>query len=168
MNDRIQAAEADLDVAFHSFNKAQALLEEVGRDNELAFNDYLRAHGELNRLRAKVDTLRELQRAQGMAPTPAHEAGNPVRPLTREGALELARTYITRDRNADYGEPEDNFAHIAAYWSNYFGQEFTPVDVAAMFALMKIARLRTSEAKADNWVDAIGYLACGAECARAA
>ena len=36
-------------------------------------------------------------------------------------------------------------------------------DVAAMMALLKIARIATGTAKADNWVDLAGYAACGGE-----
>lgn len=38
-----------------------------------------------------------------------------------------------------------------------------PEDVAAMMALLKIARIASGHAKADNWVDLAGYAACGGE-----
>lgn len=38
-----------------------------------------------------------------------------------------------------------------------------PEDVAAMLALLKIARIASGHAKADNWVDLAGYAACGGE-----
>jgi predicted membrane channel-forming protein YqfA (hemolysin III family) len=34
---------------------------------------------------------------------------------------------------------------------------------AAMLALLKIARIASGHAKADNWVDLAGYAACGGE-----
>jgi hypothetical protein len=37
-------------------------------------------------------------------------------------------------------------------------------DVAAMLALLKIARLQQSPNHRDSWVDLAGYAACGAEC----
>ena len=38
-----------------------------------------------------------------------------------------------------------------------------PKDVAAMMALLKIARIASGTAKPDNWVDLAGYAACGGE-----
>ena len=38
-----------------------------------------------------------------------------------------------------------------------------PVDVAAMLALLKIARIASGHAKEDNWIDLAGYAACGGE-----
>lgn len=87
--------------------------------------------------------------------------------MKRSEVLDTAKEYTNIDRNADYGEPEDNFAHIAEYWTSYKGVEFTAMDVGVMMALMKIARLRTSPKKADNYVDGAAYLACAAECAGA-
>ncbi len=52
-------------------------------------------------------------------------------------------------------------------WSAYLRkkdhQELTPRDVAAMMALLKIARIASGQAKDDNWFDLCGYAACGAE-----
>lgn len=70
-----------------------------------------------------------------------------------------------------YGPPEDNFNRIADLWFAYIGgkyQEsppFNAVDVAAMMALMKIARLEETPDHMDSWTDLAGYAACGAECA---
>lgn len=38
-----------------------------------------------------------------------------------------------------------------------------PEDVAALLALLKIARIATGHGKSDNWVDLAGYAACGGE-----
>ena len=38
-----------------------------------------------------------------------------------------------------------------------------PKDVAAMLAMLKIARIASGNAKEDNWVDLAGYAACGGE-----
>lgn len=38
-----------------------------------------------------------------------------------------------------------------------------PEDVAAMMALLKIARIADGNSKDDNWIDGCGYLACGGE-----
>lgn len=86
----------------------------------------------------------------------------------RQEVLEGAITCVTRDRNASYGDPEDNFQHIADLWNAQFklrrGEfEFSALDVAVMFALMKVARLRTSPDKMDNYIDLAGYAACAAD-----
>ena len=81
----------------------------------------------------------------------------------REEMLEVASQIISTDRNVDYGEPAKNFEQIAVMWTAYFGAVFQPHDVAAMMALLKVARISTSPEKADHWIDLAGYAACGAE-----
>ena len=91
--------------------------------------------------------------------------------MNRKECLETALEIVMKDRQNDYGTPESNFATIAAYWSNYlqsrgFGDVVVAShDVAAMMALLKIARIASSPAKEDNWVDLAGYAANGAEIA---
>ena len=59
--------------------------------------------------------------------------------------------------------------NIANLWSAYLAGTgkltdiITPKDVAAMLALLKIARISSGHAKADNWIDLAGYAACGGE-----
>ena len=53
-------------------------------------------------------------------------------------------------------------------WTHYLGPDrlqvgISPVDVAAMLALLKIARIASGHGKSDNWVDLAGYAACGGE-----
>lgn len=83
--------------------------------------------------------------------------------LTRSEILETAKRCVCGDREQDYGSPESNFERIAEFWSTYSGYPFTAKDVAAMLALLKIARISSGHAKADNWVDLAGYAACGGE-----
>ena len=83
--------------------------------------------------------------------------------MTRKEVLKAAEECVCTSRQADYGPVEDNFGKIAALWSGYKGIQFTPVDVAAMLALLKIARIASGNAKADNWIDLAGYAACGGE-----
>lgn len=83
--------------------------------------------------------------------------------MTRADCLDTAKNYVSADRQTDYGTPEQNFSRISSLWSAYKGVEFSAHDVAAMLALVKVARIATSPAKADNWVDLAGYAACGAE-----
>lgn len=91
--------------------------------------------------------------------------------MTRKEILENALKCVCGDREQDYGSPENNFYTIAKLWSAYLQSAFsnneqvgiTSKDVAAMLALMKISRISSGHAKADNWVDLAGYAACGGE-----
>ena len=89
--------------------------------------------------------------------------------MNRAGFLNKAREIICHDREGQYGSPEDNFGLIAELWTAYLGSEtitISPKDVAWMMALMKAARDRNGiRYHEDNFVDAIGYLACGGEIA---
>lgn len=87
--------------------------------------------------------------------------------MNRTQVLDAARQAITVDRAATHGDAEQNFEIIAAYWSVHLGVPVTAIDVAVMMDLMKTARLRGNPGHADNWIDKIGYTACGAEIALA-
>ena len=78
-------------------------------------------------------------------------------------AFLAAEKCVCHDRNDQYGDPEDNFRKIAKLWSDYLAYDIEPTDVAIMMTLMKIARISSGRFKADSYVDAIGYLACGGE-----
>ena len=92
--------------------------------------------------------------------------------MQREEILEIAKHCVCGNREEDYGSPENNFGRIAVMWAAYMrgncvsdGADIciTPKDVAAMMALLKIARIASGNAKADNWIDLAGYAACGGE-----
>lgn len=83
--------------------------------------------------------------------------------MTRPEILDRAKACVCGDREQDYGSPENNFSTIAKLWNVYSGAAFTASDVAAMLALLKIARIASGNAKEDNWVDLAGYAACGGE-----
>lgn len=88
--------------------------------------------------------------------------------MNREEILTAAKKCVCTDRQNEYGTPEDSFNTIGRLWEDYLtakGQriELKPSDVAAMMALLKIARIATGHGKADNWVDLAGYAACGGE-----
>jgi len=88
--------------------------------------------------------------------------------MNREGALSAAKMAVS-DRPNQYGSPEDNFDRIAALWNAHLGLEMnrlTASDVAALMALLKIARIRHDPQHADSWIDLAGYAACGAEVSR--
>lgn len=89
--------------------------------------------------------------------------------MTRTEILDAAKACVCGQRKEDYGTPEDNFGLIADLWSAYMRKKcvaavcILPEDVAAMMALLKIARIAAGSATADNWVDLAGYAACGGE-----
>lgn len=93
--------------------------------------------------------------------------------MTREEILEEARKCICGDRDEQYGSPEQSFDAIAALWNAYLHNiipksvpdMLSAVDVAVMMTLFKIARISTGVQKDDSWIDAAGYIACGAEIA---
>lgn len=89
----------------------------------------------------------------------------------RKDILVAANDCVNGAREEDYGTPEDNFATIAAMWNAYLHSvsraalphDITAMDVAAMMALLKIARIAGTGFKLDNWIDLAGYAACGGE-----
>ena len=91
----------------------------------------------------------------------------------RAAILDMAKACICQDRNTQYGPPERNFEMIADFWTTYLagrstaGGPLSATDVAVMMSLMKVARIAHNPGKADSFVDAIGYLACGGEVAGA-
>lgn len=88
-------------------------------------------------------------------------------PAFRQAILDEAAAVITGAREDTYGGPETSFLTIAKFWSAYLDHFVDPHDVAAMMALMKLARLKHSEGQhRDSWVDLAGYAACGAEVAQ--
>lgn len=83
--------------------------------------------------------------------------------MTRLELLNAAAETVVKDRESDYGPPQDSFGRIAALWSAYLEIPLKPADVAAMMILLKSARIRSGHAKEDNWLDIAGYAACGCE-----
>ena len=81
----------------------------------------------------------------------------------RAKILDKAKQAICNDREGQYGTPEDSFNEIAKLWSPYIDKPLTAKDVAIMMCLFKIARIKTGRFKTDNWIDLVGYAACGAE-----
>lgn len=92
--------------------------------------------------------------------------------MTREQILKEAERCVCGQRQQDYGTPEDSFRAIGQLWEVYIKEKcvgtdtivtVVPEDVAALLALLKIARIATGHGKDDNWVDLAGYAACGGE-----
>ena len=85
--------------------------------------------------------------------------------MTRKECLDKAAECVLQDRNFSYGGPEDSFGLIADLWTAYTGHVFIGRDVAAMMALLKLARMKRNPGHFDSAVDLAGYAACFAECA---
>lgn len=84
----------------------------------------------------------------------------------RRAILDEAASLVDGDRNAQYGDPRQDFRRTAGMWAAYLGVEIAPHDVAAMMCLLKVSRVRWSPTKRDSWVDLAGYAACGWDCAK--
>lgn len=90
----------------------------------------------------------------------------------RETVLEEAKRCICQDRQNQYGEPEDSFLTIAAFWEVYLQSKtgkvinLTRDDVALMMVLLKVARTNGHKHHVDNYVDMAGYAALAAELAQ--
>jgi|SRR5579871_1339992 len=89
------------------------------------------------------------------------------RPLPREAVLDDAKTAICQDRNAEYGEPIDNFTRWAGACSALGyrgpGRELLPHDLAVIMSLGKLSRSVQSPRKMDTWTDLAGYAAVAYE-----
>ena len=79
----------------------------------------------------------------------------PIDPTLATDAIRL----VTGDRQAAYAHPKVNFQRIADLWSPILGITVTPQQVALCSVQIKIAR-EIHAHKADNLIDAIGYLLC--------
>lgn len=107
-------------------------------------------------------------------PTPPWEQTKQKETPRGELLLE-AYEIVHKDRNANYGNPEDNFAQIAALWTAYWQAKcksldvspkytaFDSADVAVMNMLIKVARLAKNSNHHDSAVDIAGYAACLAD-----
>ena len=85
-------------------------------------------------------------------------------------SLKEADKIINGDRQNQYGSPEDSFQIIADLWDAYLDGKYegdvgiiTPLDVAHMMVLFKVARMLGQKPKRDNYIDAQGYLAIAAD-----
>lgn len=125
----------------------------------MLYNAYLNmnsAEAVLNNANASTDTSTE---------TAADHIAEAGKKVSRTDILDRAKAIVTGEREKQYGKPEDNFAIIAELWGAYTGYKFSPVDIAMMMALLKVARIKTGDYLADNYVDICGYVACAGEIA---
>jgi hypothetical protein len=102
-------------------------------------------------------------------PAPSKQKPTPLPDTKRSALLQEAMTITHHDRNANYGNPEDNFQHIANLWNSYLAvntarTEISSADVAVMCMLIKVARLGNNPDHHDSAVDIAGYAACLSDC----
>ena len=88
-------------------------------------------------------------------------------PWTRKRVLRKAEKCVCGKREQDYGTPEDSFQKIGTFWTAYlnYAVKIDAEDVAAMMALLKIARVSETPQHMDSWVDGCGNFSCGGEIA---
>ena len=133
------------------------------------------SYGYVYKLMQKIGTPKDVRDAayemtkKGM-PKPTAVLCDPVvsqtpRSYSRADILDTAKEYVTKDRAAQHGDMESNFARIAEYWSVHLDTPVYPDDVAVMMTLLKVARIKSNFEHPDNWVDGAGYMACGGELA---
>jgi len=87
----------------------------------------------------------------------------------REKLLDESKGLTCGDRDNQYGEPKENMAIIAEYWTTYFkarggSATITGEDVANCFALTKLSRTAKMY-KRDNYADMAAYVGIACECA---
>ena len=84
--------------------------------------------------------------------------------MTRDEIIEKAKTLISGQRAADYGDAKDNFDRIAAGWNIIVENANGPITakhVALMMDWVKTARLLETIDHEDSWIDKCGYSALG-------
>jgi hypothetical protein len=70
---------------------------------------------------------------------------------------------VIGERGKDYGGVEQNFESIAAIYSRVSGIHIEAHDIALMMVCLKLARIRSSPMKRDNYLDLINYAAFACE-----
>ena len=97
----------------------------------------------------------------------AEDSGREPEPWTRKRVLREAEKCVFGRREHEYGVPEDSFEMIGKLWTVYldYATKIDAHDVAAMMALLKIARIAKSPDHMDSWCDLAGYASCGGEIA---
>ena len=75
----------------------------------------------------------------------------------QQTALDVAKSLVHGDRNADYGHPLDDFTRTAAMWTAIIGVEIKPEQVPLMMICVKLSRLTNDINKRDSIIDVAGY-----------
>ncbi len=85
--------------------------------------------------------------------------------MTRDEVIAKISGIVTKDREDEYGAPEDNFARIATIanvvLASKLAAPLTPLDVSLFLASVKLGRIG-HKPSLDSLVDLAGYAVCGA------
>ena len=120
---------------------------------------------EIKKQKKESTKMENREKNVGTVETPTDHIAEAGKTVSRADILDRAKAIVTGEREKQYGKPEDNFAIIAELWGAYTGYKFSPVDVAMMMALLKVARIKTGVGTVDSFVDLAGYAACAGEIA---
>jgi hypothetical protein len=91
---------------------------------------------------------------------------------TRGKILRRALDIINGERQDQYGNPEDSFALIGKYWTEFLKANgvivcdqviISPKEVAEMMMLFKVARMSGQKPSLDNYLDLVGYAGIAAD-----
>jgi hypothetical protein len=82
-----------------------------------------------------------------------------------DSILQHAHELIFGDRNKAYGHPSENFQNVALLWNAYLQirdsdpsfHGLTPLDIAVLNILQKVARVARNQSHMDSWTDIAGY-----------
>ncbi len=82
----------------------------------------------------------------------------------RKATLDEAARLICGPRNATHGDYTQEAERIGRLWGALLNREPIPArTVATMMIALKLARATTGRVNLDDWVDAAGYAALGAQ-----
>lgn len=85
----------------------------------------------------------------------------------RVADLEHAAHLTNGERDATYGPPVENMAHIAAIFNAWTGRDLSPREIAQVHIATKLARTQTSPDHTDSYVDSMAYRGIEHECVAA-
>ena len=79
--------------------------------------------------------------------------------------LETSLNLVSGNRNDTHGDKLRNHQNIADLWSAYLSIEISPMQVATLMVLLKVARTKEGSHNIDDYVDACGYAAIAGDIA---
>jgi hypothetical protein len=74
-----------------------------------------------------------------------------------------ASVLTLRDRDNQYGNMEETMVRACEIFEMITGKELTPYEANIFMHSLKLARIRTTPEKADNYIDGVNYLAFAGE-----
>ena len=132
--------------AYNNLNDALLRWDDIAKQ--------IRRHADSKRTPENVDVVKHIDAVLMMN---AEKKRAEKKNATRKEILDAAATCVCKERNDQYGEPEDCFQDIANLWAAYKGTNFDSFDVAMMMSLLKVARAKANPQHTDNYIDLCGY-----------